>query len=261
MRPSSSLDHPLIPDPFFYVIAVPAILLIGISKGGFGHGAGMFATPLMALVLPIPQAAAILLPIICVMDLVGSAAYRRTFSRENLTLILPGGVAGVLIGSLTFRYLDEAWIRAILGAIAVAFVLHRFVFRARLAPVPRSTPKGLFWSTVSGVTSTIAHAGGPPLSIFLLPQRLDRATMVGTSVIFFAILNFLKLVPYTWLGLLDARNLTTSLVLLPLAPVGIALGIWLMRRLEEDLFYRICYGLLLVLGAKLLYDGLRAITA
>lgn len=251
----------MIADPFFYLVAVPAILLVGISKGGFGHGAGIFATPLMALVLPIPQAVAILLPIICVMDLIGSAAYRRTFSRENLKLILPGGVAGVLLGTLTFRYFDESWIRAFLGAMAVAFVLHRFLFRAHTVPAPRSTSKGLFWSTVSGITSTIAHAGGPPLSIYLLPQRLNRATMVGTSVIFFAIINFLKLVPYTWLGLFDARNLSTALVLAPLAPVGIALGIWLMRRLAEDVFYRISYGLLLILGAKLLFDGARGIAA
>lgn len=245
----------MITDPWFYAVAIPAILLMGISKGGFGSGAGLFATPLMALAVPIPQAAAILLPILIVMDVTGLWAYRGVFSRENLRLILTGGVAGVLLGALTFRYFDEAYIRLMLGALSIGFVLQRYARRALPAPEPRSTPKGLFWSAFSGLTSTIAHAGGPPLSIYLLPQRLDKAVMVGTTVIFFAVINLVKVVPYAWLGLFDGRNLTTSLALSPLAPVGIWTGVALMRRLSEQLFYRICYGLLVVVGAKLVWDG------
>ena len=250
----------MIGDPFFYAVAIPAILLIGIAKGGFGTGAGIWATPLVALAVPVPQAAAILLPILCVMDLVGLRVYRATLSRENLRVILPGGLAGVAIGALTFRYLDESWIRAILGSIAIAFVLHRFA-GAEAAPAPASVARGLFWSTVSGLTSTVAHAGGPPLGVYLLPQRLDRQVMVGTTVIFFAAINFVKLLPYAWLGLFDARNLATSLVLVPLAPVGVLLGVHFMRRLREAVFYRICFGLLLVVGTKLLYDGVKGILA
>ncbi|HET7729118.1 MAG TPA: sulfite exporter TauE/SafE family protein [Usitatibacter sp.] len=246
----------MIADPWFYAAAVPAILLVGISKGGFGSGAGMFATPLMALVVPIPQAAAIMLPILLVMDVTGLWAYRGVFSRENLRLILVGGVIGVGLGAVAFRYVDESWLRVLLGALAVGFVLQRYRSRAMLAPAPRSRAKGLFWSVFSGITSTIAHAGGPPLSIYLLPQRLDKAVMVGTTVIFFAIINLVKLAPYTWLGLFDARNLQTSLVLAPLAPLGIWLGLVLQRRLSEQVFYRVCYGLLLVVGAKLLWDGI-----
>ena len=248
----------MITDPWFFAVAIPAILLMGISKGGFGSGAGLFATPLMALAVPIPQAAAILLPILLVMDAAGLWAYRGVFSRENLRLILTGGVLGVALGALTFRYFDEAWIRVLLGALSIGFVAQRYV-RRDVRPAQRSTPKGLFWSAFSGVTSTIAHAGGPPLSIYLLPQRLDKAVMVGTTVIFFAVINAVKLVPYAWLGLFDARNLTTSLALAPLAPVGIWIGITLMRKIPEDLFYRICYALLLVVGAKLLWDGIAAI--
>jgi uncharacterized protein len=249
----------LIVDPFFYLVAIPAILLMGISKGGFGSGAGLFATPLMALAVPIPQAAAILLPILCVMDLVGLAAYRGVFSRANMKVILIGGVAGVALGAATFRYFDDAWLRALLGAIAIAFVLHWYLRRARLAPAEPSVAKGIFWSTAAGLTSTIAHAGGPPLGIYLLPQRLAPAVMVGTTVIFFAVINLVKVVPYAWLGLFDARNLATSLVLSPLAPVGIFTGVWLMRRLSQDVFYRVSYALLLIVGVKLLADGLGGI--
>lgn len=249
----------MIAEPLFYAVAIPAILLMGISKGGFGSGAGLFATPLMALAVPIPQAAAILLPILIVMDAAGLWAYRGVFSRENLRVILAGGVAGVLLGTLTFRFFDEALIRLILGAMSIGFVAHRYLRRGVAAPSPRSTPKGLFWSAFSGLTSTIAHAGGPPLSIYLLPQRLDKAVMVGTTVIFFAVINLVKVVPYAWLGLFDARNLATSAVLAPLAPVGIWIGIALMRRLSEQLFYRVCYGLLLVVGVKLAWDGIAAL--
>jgi uncharacterized membrane protein YfcA len=245
----------VIADGWFYAVAIPAILLMGISKGGFGSGAGMFATPLMALVVPVPRAAAILLPILVVMDIAGLWAYRGTFSRENLKVLLVGGVAGVVLGALTFRYIDESWLRVILGMLAIGFVAQRYLVRAETLPAARSTPKGLFWSAFSGVTSTIAHAGGPPLAIYLLPQRLDKRVMVGTTVVFFAVINAVKLVPYTWLGLFDEANLATSLVLAPLAPLGIWLGVVVARRLSQDLFYRICYGLLLLVGAKLLWDG------
>lgn len=249
----------MITEPWFYAVAIPAILLMGISKGGFGSGAGLFATPLMALAVPIPQAAAILLPILLVMDAAGLWAYRGVFSRENMKVILAGGVAGVVLGALTFRYFDDAWMRLLLGAIAIGFVLHRCLGIAGAKAAERSTLKGLLWSALSGLTSTIAHAGGPPLSVYLLPQRLDKAVLVGTTVIFFAVINFVKLVPYAWLGLFDSRNLATSLMLSPLAPVGIGLGVFLMRRTSERLFYRIAYGLLLAVGVKLAWDGIAAI--
>lgn len=246
----------MITDPLFYLAAVPAILLMGISKGGFASGVGILVTPLVALTVPTAQAAAILLPILCVMDLVGLAAYRGVFSRENMRLILLGGVAGVGLGALTFSLFDDKMLRVGLGVMALAFVAQR-VRGGNAAPAPRSTVKGLFWSTVSGLTSTIAHAGGPPLSVYLLPQKLDKAVLVGTTVIFFTVINYVKLVPYFFLGLFDGRNLMTSLALTPLAPVGILAGVWLMRRVSQELFYRIAYSLLVIVGLKLLHDGLR----
>ena len=246
----------MITDPWFYAAAVPAILLVGLSKGGFGSGAGLFATPLLALTVPIPQAAAIMLPILCVMDAAGLWAFRGRFHRENLKLLLAGGIVGIAIGTLTFRYLSDAWIRILLGGMAVAFVAHRYILRARLQPAAPNGAKGFFWSALSGITSTVAHAGGPPLSMYLLPLRLEKSILVGTTIVFFAVMNAVKLVPYAWLGLFDARNLATSLVLAPLAPVGIWMGVRLMRRLPEDLFYRICYAILLGVGGKLLWDGI-----
>ena len=252
----------MITDPAFFALAIPAVLVMGVSKGGFGSGLGLLATPLVALAVPASQAAAIMLPILLVMDAVGLWAYRGTFQRRHLGLLLAGGVTGIALGALTFRFFSDALIRTMLGGMALAFVLHRV--RAGLASAPPATPsraKGFFWSTVSGLASTISHAGGPPLSVYLLPLGLDKAVLVGTTVIFFAVINAVKVVPYLWLGLFDARNLLTSLCLVPLAPVGIALGVWLQRRLSQDLFYRVAYTLLALVGAKLLFDGTRALLA
>lgn len=251
----------MIDSPFFYLCAVPAVLLMGISKGGLGSGLGIVATPLVALAVPAPQAAAILLPILLVMDAVGLLAYRGVFHRRHLGLLLAGGVAGIVLGALTFRHFSDALIRVMLGAMAIVFVLHRL--RAGLSTTPAAAPsaaKGLFWSTLSGLTSTISHAGGPPLSVYLLPLQLDKAVLVGTTVIFFAVINAVKVVPYAWLGLFDPANLATSLVLAPLAPVGILLGVRLQRRLPQEVFYRLVYALLVVVGAKLLFDGVRGLT-
>ena len=249
----------MITDPWFYAAAIPAVLLVGIAKGGFGSGAGIFATPLMALTIPIPQAAAIMLPILIVMDAVGLWAYRGKFHRENLGLLLAGGVLGIVLGTLAFHYLSDAWTRVTLGAISVGFVLNYYFSRAAAEASRPSRASGLFWSGVSGLTSTIAHAGGPPLSIYLLPLRLEKSVLVGTTIVFFAVINVVKLVPYTWLDLFDGRNLSTSAALAPLAPVGIYMGYQMMRRVNEVLFYRICYALLAVVGLRLLWEGATAL--
>lgn len=252
----------MITDPFFFAVAIPAVLVMGISKGGFGSGLGLMATPLVALAVPTSQAAAIMLPILLVMDATGLLAYRGTFHRANLGLLLAGGVAGIALGALTFRYFSEPMIRAVLGAMALTFVAHRMRAGGTAAPAAApSKAKGLFWSTLSGLSSTIAHAGGPPLSVYLLPQKLDKAVLVGTTVIFFSVINAVKVVPYFWLGLFDSRNLLTSLALAPLAPLGIVAGVWLMRRLSQDIFYRVAYAMLAFVGMKLLYDGLRSLAA
>lgn len=250
----------MITDPFFYAVAIPAVLIMGVSKGGFGSGLGLMATPLVALAVPTPQAAAIMLPILLAMDATGLLAYRGTFHRDNLRLLLAGGVFGIALGALTFRYFSESLIRVLLGAMALVFVAHRLRLGGTRAPAATpSRAKGLFWSTVAGLASTIAHAGGPPLNVYLLPLKLDKAILVGTTVIFFAVINVVKLVPYVWLGLFDARNLLTSLVLVPLAPLGIVLGVWLMRWLSQELFYRIAYAMLVLAGMKLLWDGVRGL--
>ncbi len=251
----------MITDPLFYAAAIPALLITGISKAGFGSGLGILAVPLIALTIPTTQAAAIILPILCVMDLAALWAYRGQWSRENMKIMLPGGLAGIVLGALTFRYVSEAGLKLMLGAVALGFLLQRWIGAASQAKeASPAAAKGYFWSTVSGYTSTLAHAGGPPMSIYLLPQKMDKALMVGTTVVFFTIVNYLKLIPYTLLGLFDTSNLTTSAGLAPLDILGIFCGVWLRQRIAEALFYRLCYGFLFVTGVKLLYDGISKLT-
>jgi hypothetical protein len=247
----------MLTDPWFYAAAIPALLIIGVSKGGFGGGFGVIGVPLLALVISPTQAAAILLPVLCVMDLVGLYSYRGTFDRGLMRVLGPGAIAGIMLGALTFAVTSEDAVRLIVGAIAVGFTVWQWVFRVRLARrvAQPSVVAGSFWATVSGYTSFVAHAGGPPLAVYLLPLRLSKDQFVGTTVVYYTVANYVKLVPYTLLGQFDTANLATSAVLLPLAPVGVLLGVVAQRRLPEPLLYRVVYAALLVTGIKLLFDG------
>ena len=241
-------------NPWFYALAIPALILSGISKGGLGGGVGGVSVPMMALVIPPTQAAAIMLPILCLMDLPAIHAYFGRWDKAQMRIIIPAGLLGIVVGTVTFRYLNDNWIRVLLGFIAIGFVLNS-MRKKNPDAAPPTRAKGWFWCSISGYTSFVAHSGGPPLAVYLLPQKLDKTVFVATSVIFFSVGNYLKIVPYMWLGLFDTRNLATSAVLFPIGIGGVYLGVWLHRRISQGLFYRIVYALLLATGAKLLYDG------
>lgn len=250
----------MITDPLFWLAAIPGVLLFGISKGGFAGGFGIVTVPLMALAISPMQAAAILLPILLAMDVGAVLAYRKTWDRALMKVLLPAGLLGTVIGTFTFRLLSAETIKILLGVIAIGFVLYRTLRRAATtAPARPSIMKGAFWATLSGLTSFVAHAGGPPLSVYLLPLRMPPTLLVGTVVMLFAVLNWSKVLPYWWLGLFSAQNLATSAALVPVGLAGVALGVWLHKRVDETLFYRLVYAFLLLTGLKLLWDGLRAI--
>ncbi len=252
-----SLAFDPIADPWFYLAALPAILITGISKGGFGGGVGIVAVPLMALVISPAEAAAIMLPILILMDVFGVWTYRRDFDRHALGVMLPSAVVGIGIGGLLFGLLDVRLMRLLIGAIALAFVAHHFASGGRFAPARRpSTWLGGLCGALSGFTSTLAHAGSPPASLYLLPLRLDKSVFVATNVIFFAAVNLIKLVPYWLIGQFTAANLATSLVLAPLAPLAMLAGIRLHHRIEPVTFYSLCYLFVALTGIKLIYDGL-----
>jgi uncharacterized membrane protein YfcA len=247
-------------DPLFYLAAVPAVLIIGISKAGFGGGVGILAVPLMALVVSPLQAAGILLPILCLMDVFVVWIYRGRWDSAVMLPLVPAALLGIGIGALSADLLNEDVIRLVVALIAVGFSLHYWVLgRLRLEPKRPNLAKGGFWAAVAGFTSFIAHAGGPPMSVYLLPLRLEKAAFVGATAIFFAAINYSKLVPYGWLGMLDEENLWTSLALAPAAPLGVALGVLINRWLSTEVFFRICYGVLFLVGLKLSEGAIRGL--
>ncbi len=252
----------MITDPTFYLAAVPAVILFGIAKGGFGSGLGVMAVPLIAMAVSPVQAAAILLPILCVMDLVGLWAYRGKWVLPELRILLPASLAGIAIGTLMFEFMSPARLRLLLGVVAISFTLNHWL-QAKLSQTSEQKLYGPALGTaaaaMAGFTSFIAHAGGPPITMYLLRRGINRTQFVATTVVFFAVVNYVKLAPYAWLGQFDASNLKTSLVLAPLAPVGIGMGVWLHNRVTDRIFFRIAYAMLFVVGLKLMYDGMSGV--
>lgn len=250
----------MIDDPWFYAVAIPAVLLCGISKGGFAGGLGIIAVPLMALVVPPLQAAGILLPILIFMDALGVWKYRHAWDRRDMRLLLLGAIAGIALGTATAQIVNENHIRLMVGVIALIFALNHWISRGESAPPkPRDKAKATLWGAISGFTSFVSHAGGPPLQVYMLPLKLDKTVYVGTSVVFFMVVNWAKLVPYAWLGQLAPGNLWTAALLLPLAPAGMYLGFWLHDIIPQKPFFRIVYILVFLVGLKLIWDGTTAL--
>ena len=250
------MNLPLITDPFFYLVAVPAVLLLGISKSGFGAGFGSLAVPMMALAISVPQAAAILMPVLLAMDVIGIAAFRKDVDKKLLWFMLPFSMLGILIGTFMFKWVDPKLVAAMVGGLTLLFLAQRLLWPPRPDRPPPPRWLGRLLLTASGFTSFIAHAGGPPLNAYVIPLRLAPIVYTGTMAFLFFFVNLAKWVPYAWLGLLDLRNFATSLVLLPWAPLGVWMGVRIARRIQPVVFYRILYIGMSLTGSKLLWDGL-----
>jgi uncharacterized protein len=249
------VDFPLITDWHFHAVSIPAVLLLGISKSGFGAGFGSLAVPIMALSVTVPQAAAILMPILLVMDLMGLAAYRGKWDKALLRFLIPAGLVGTVIGTLSFRLLDARMVAGLVGAFTLLFLAQRLLFPPKPDSPPPPKWAGAVLTATSGFTSFIAHAGGPPLTAYVLPLRLAPVTFAATLSVFFFVINLSKWIPYGWLGLLDLRNMATSLALMPFAPIGVLIGVRLAHRVKPLLFYRLVYLGMLLTGCKLVWDG------
>lgn len=249
------MSFPIITDPFFYALAIPAVLLLGISKSGFGAGFGSLAVPMMAMSVSVPQAAAILMPVLLLMDILGMAAFRKDFDKQLLKFLVPFALLGTVIGALLFKLLDTHVVAGLVGAFTLLFLAQRLVFPPRPNSPPPARWLGALLTITSGFTSFVAHAGGPPINAYVIPLRLSPVKFTATMAFLFFVVNLSKWIPYAWLGLLDTRNMATSVALLPLAPIGVWVGVRLARRISEILFYRLLYSGMFLTGCKLLWDG------
>ena len=242
-------------DLLFYLAALPAAMLVGLSKGGLPI-VGMLGVPVLALVVSPVQAAGLLLPIFVISDWFGLWAYRKEFSRRNLAILIPGSVVGVGLGWVTASRISEPVVTLLVGLIGLVFTLDRLRLRGRAGAAREAdVPRGLLWGAVTGFTSFVSHSGAPPYQMYVLPQKLPKMVYAGTSTIFFAVVNMVKLGPYWALGQLSLGNLEKMVVLFPAAVAATFIGVRLTRRVPEVLFYRMVLTALAVVSVKLVWDG------
>jgi uncharacterized membrane protein YfcA len=248
----------LLSDPLTLALAVLAVIVLGLAKGGFS-GLGALATPLLALSLPPVTAAALLLPVLLVQDVISVWSYRKSWDRWIVGWMLPGAALGVALAALIAAAVPEERLLLLLGAITLGFGLYRlWIERGGRLVAASNSPGwvGMLFGTAAGFTSQIAHAGGPPFQMWVTPRRLPHQTFVGTSSITFAAINVMKVPSYAALGSFSGDLLLGAALLMPLAVAATLAGVWLVRRLDSQRFYTLIYLLMVALGLRLIWQGL-----
>ncbi|MGC9326137.1 MAG: sulfite exporter TauE/SafE family protein [Candidatus Hinthialibacter sp.] len=245
----------------YFILAPLAVILIGVAKAGFGGGVGIAAVPMFILATNDPKASlGIMLPLMCACDLFAILHYHNTFDRKNLIRLLPGAVLGIAVCGLFLGMIEgkkaDEYLQIMIGVISIAFVIYEmikiWIFKRLEAYKPKDW-HGWFFGFSVGITSTLAHAGGPPATMYLLPQQLGRRLFVGTTVFFFAVVNATKLIPYAYHNMINFESMKQSLLLLPFAPVGAYLGVWMNKRINEKFFTGVIYAILFLIGLKLTF--------
>ena len=244
----------MITDPWFYAVAIPAVILVGLSKGGFA-GMSALSVPLLALQISPLRGAVIMLPILIVQDVVSVWAYWRKWDWGNLKVLFPGAFVGILAGYLLAAHVSEAAFTLALGIVSFVFGARYLFSLAPEVAKPGDPKAGVFWGAMSGFTSMVANIGAPPFQIYVVPRRLPRDVFIGTMSIFFAVVNWVKVPPFIALGQFTRETLLTSVALFPLAIAATWAGVLLVRRTSAEDFNRIIYLLMMLLGAKLIWDG------
>ena len=245
----------MIIDPLFYAMAIPSVILIGLSKGGL-TGIGALAVPLMAIVASPLQAAAVLMPILLILDLVAVWTYRKTYDKKTLIITIPASILGILIGYILVSQINPNWIRVIIGFIAISFTISYWRSKNETKPKGHSLSRGTIWGGITGFTSFVTLTGAPPYQMYLLPLRLVQKTYAGTFMIFFWMNNILKIVPFMMLGQMNKSTLITSSILFPISLIFAFIGIWIVKKLPTKIFYEIIYILLFLVSIKLIIDGI-----
>jgi len=246
-----------LPAPYVLTVALAGVFLIAFMKGAFGGGFAIVGIPLLSLAMDPIAAGALLAPLFVVMDLTALRFWRpNTWSRVDLAVLLPALVVGVGLGYFVLRDLDRHAVEIVMGVVTLVFAALRFLDGGEIKQQSRSTIKATFAGLSSGVTTMVAHSGGPPLAIYLLPLGMSKALYAGTTSLFFTVGNLLKAGP--WLVLATpSRSLWVLMALcVPAVPVGVWAGWRLHERLDQRALYRLCYAILVVTAAKLLWDGL-----
>jgi uncharacterized membrane protein YfcA len=252
----------MLAEPLFYLIGLPTVFIMAMSKGAFGGGLAIIGVPLLSLVMSPIEAAIVCAPLVSFMDLFALRAFGpSTWSKPDLAWLVPGLLAGIALGYVFFALVDPRFVALAIGLITVAFSADYFL-RAMHRPQsekPVSPGLGLLAGTASGFTTFVAHAGGPPTQMYLLRRGLPKSLYAGTNLALFTLGNFVKLFPYAFLAWVRPQTMLWALVLAPAVPFGVWAGKWLHDRLEQRRLYFWCYVLLSLAAAKLLYDAARSL--
>ncbi len=248
----------LLADPDTLIACALAVILVGMAKGGFS-GLGALGTPVAALVLPPSTAAAILLPILIVQDVVSVWSFRHAWDKWIVAWMLPGAVLGVGLGWVLAAGIDEKALMGVLGGITLLFGLYRLWVERGSRIVAASTSPGwvgALFGVATGFTSQVAHAGGPPFQMWVAPRKLPHLAYAGTNSILFAAINWIKVPSYMMLGAFTHDVVVTAALLVPLAIATTLLSVRVVRALRPERFYTIIYLLMIGLGGKLIADAL-----
>lgn len=239
-----------------WALAVIAAGAVGLAKGGLAM-IGLISVPLLSLVMSPVQAAGLMLPVYVVSDLGGLIAFRRHFSTRVLATALPGAIAGIGIGWATAHLVPVKGVTLIVGAIGLVFALNALI-RPTLAGRARqpSLRRGSLWGILAGYTSFVSHAGAPLWQVYVQPLRLPTMVYAGTTTWFFAVTNWIKLLPYALLGQLNLPVLKTAAVLTPVSLAGVWLGLRLVRIIPQRLFYQLITWGLLAVSLRLVWQAL-----
>lgn len=248
----------------FWLVAVLAVTSMGISKGGFGSGMNVASTPLLALVVGPVLAAAVMLPLLIVMDALGIRAYWRRWHLPTVrSLILPM-LAGVIVGIILFAVVNPNWLRILLALVAYYVLVDRWgvlnavglsARRARSFTPELGGIAAWILGTLLGITSTIAHAGGAAGTAYLLRFNFDKTTFQATTILTFTIVNLMKFPFYLAIGQFPLSTLTLSAVLLPVAAGAMLLGVFLHRIVPERPYFILMEAALFITATKLMWDG------
>ncbi|MCK1279534.1 sulfite exporter TauE/SafE family protein [Bradyrhizobium sp. 61] len=238
------------------IIAFCGVFLICFMKGAFGGGFSIVGIPLLSCVMDPVTAGGLLAPLFIAMDLFALRYWKpSTWSKPDLVLLLPGLVIGIALGYLLFRVLDHRAVAIVMAVVTLSFVGIWLVSDPKVVIRPRSSPKAVAAGLASGVTTMVAHSGGLPLAMYLLPLGLSKEVYAGTTSLFFTVGNAIKAVP--WLLLVrPAGNVWIVMAACLFAiPSGVWLGWRLHGKLDQRQIYRAWHGLLAVTALKLLWDG------
>lgn len=240
----------------FYALAVLSSFLVGLSKGGLPM-VGALGVPVLALATSPVTAAALLLPIYIASDMFGLWAYRRQYSKRNLAILIPATTLGIIIGWATFSIVSDRLVTGLVGTVGLTYCINALIKRGNVERKDADVPRGLFWGTIAGFTSFVSHTGGPPYQMYALPQKMEKMVFAGTSTILFAVVNAVKLIPYSALGQFNPGNLTIAAKLAPVAVFGAWAGYKATAMIPEKLFFRFVEAALFVVSVKLIYDSVR----